>query len=558
MLTIATVVSKVLGAIFKIPLANILGGVGMSYFTSAYDLFTPIYSLTVTGLGVASSRLVAEYTAKRDINRVETVLYVCKRLFICMGIMGMVVMFLLAPLFVNIIKNPSAYFSVIAIIPAVLFSCISAIYRGYYQGLSNMTPTAVSQMIESFFRMICGILCSYAVDFYLSKQYLTTGHIFGNTFHTQEAARLYILRYSAAGAIVGVTISTAIGALYIYLKFRASHNKKINVKYQEKRYIAKKLAIVAVPIAFSTVVVNLSTFIDLVTVMNCLKIAVEKNSDILLEMYSGNIPAGVKVEMLPEYLYGSYSGLVGSLYNLIPAITVAIGISALPSISRRWASGDSQGLQETMLSVMRITMLIAIPAGLGIAVLAKPILLLLYPARAMEVNIVSHIMQVMGISAILVSASTSINSILQAVGKERIPMIILSIGAVVKLVTNYMLISRPDINIQGVAYGTLLCHIVILIMGSCAVTVATKIKQSIYRIYLKPLFCASVASAFAHIIYQVFPGENGVKTVVAVVFTMLIYLTFIVFTGSICKIDIEMLPLGEKTAKRLEKLKFLR
>lgn len=558
-LTTATMLVKVIGALFKIPLTNILGGVGMSYYVTAYDVFTPVYSLTVTGLGIAVSRMVSEYAARGSASGVESVLRVSRRLFVTLGFFGAAVLLAAAPFFVRMIGNPAALFAVLAIAPAVLFSCISSIYRGYYQGLSDMLPTALSQVLESVVRLVFGILFAYGVTTVLLARYRATGQLFGITFMGDSYANLFIMRFAAAGAILGVTLSTAVGALYIRCRFVREHKKPVQpLPAYQQREAGKQLVAIAVPIALSTLVVNLSALIDLTSVMNCLHTAIDKGGQVILSMYPGGIPAEVGLDLLPEYLYGSYSGLAYSIFNLIPALTAALGVSSIPAVSRAWARRDPGELQSTVSSILKVTMLVALPAGLGISVLAEPILLFLYPARVMEVSIVAPILRVMGVSAVLVAAATPVNSILQAIGRERLPLFILLLGAAIKLVTNFTLISRPEINIQGVPYGTLLCYAVILVLGSLALRLCSGVRINFYRIFLKPLFCALGSSAAAMLVYPAFPGENFSKLMASMACAGLVYVILVLFTGTISKKDMEMVHIDENLRKRLEKLGFIR
>ncbi|MEG1874442.1 MAG: polysaccharide biosynthesis protein [Angelakisella sp.] len=562
-LTAATLLVKVIGALFKIPLANILGGVGMSYFVTAYDLFTPIYSLAVTGLSVAVSRMVAEHTARGSDAGVQAVMRASRRIFLCAGVVGFGLMLAAAPQFVKLVNNPASLFSVAAIAPAVLFSCISAIYRGYYQGLSDMVPTAISQVIEAVARLVFGILFAYGVTALLLARYAQTGQLLGISFQNAEYAKLFILRFSAAGAIFGVTLSTAAGALYIRLRF--VHTRQLPVvqsDYRLNRETGRRLVKIAVPIALSTLVVNLSSLIDLASVMNCLHSAIEQDGQTILQMYQGSIPPELNLNLLPEYLYGSYSGLAHSIFNLIPAITAGLGISAIPAVSRAWAHDNKQNLEQTISSILRLTMLVALPAGLGLAVLAKPILLFLYPARVMEVTIVAPILRVMGVCAVLVAAASPMNSILQSIGKERLPLIILLMGAAVKLITNLTLVPRPEINIQGVPYGTLLCYGVIVLLSGAALRICSGVNPGFWRTFFKPFLCAAGSSIAAGGCYQLLTtglpqAGNALPLLLSIACAVAVYVFLTLFTGTICKNDLKMLPLSEKVLKRLEKLGFI-
>ena len=331
-LTASTMVVKVIGALFKIPLANILGGVGMSYFVSAYDVLIPIYSMTVTGLGVAVSRMVSEYGGRGE--EAGNILKTARLMFLGIGTLAAVLLFIGAGPLTKLIGNPAAALSVCCIAPSVLFSCLSSAYRGYFQGRQNMLPTARSQVVEAMVKLVAGILLAW---FFYSR--LNDAAMAGTLgwLGTMQEVQLRILQYSAAGAVLGVSLSTLCGLLFIRGQYRR------NVPERGGRFSstdAKKLWHVALPIALTSLCANLTTVIDLSSVMNCLKNAVEQGSEHILRMYTGCIPPEVTVEVLPEYLYGSYSGLAVSIFNLVPAVTAGIGMSAIPAIARYCAAKD--------------------------------------------------------------------------------------------------------------------------------------------------------------------------------------------------------------------------
>ena len=563
-LTTATLVVKVIGALFKIPLANILGGVGMSYFVSAYDIFTPIYSLTVTGLSVAVSRVVSEAAVSGGRDTLGHVLGAARRIFLLLGVLGSLLLALFARGFSSLINNPGSAAAIYAIVPAIFFSCVTAAYRGYCQGLSNMVPTAKSQVLEAVVKLTAGTALSFGVTRYLQQTFLATGEVLGHAAATPAQANLWIFQYSAAAAILGVTLSTAAGALYMHLYFKASGGKVIRPTQRrdrlQQRDIGRRLLSIAIPISLATLVVNLTSIIDLMSVMNCLKGAITRDSAAILSMYSGLIPPEVTLDVLPEYLYGSYSGLAFSLFNLIPSITAALGISAIPSVTASYLSGSRERLNETVGSILRITLMVALPAGLGLSVLSGPILTLLYPARTMEAAIITPVLRVMGISSILVAVTTPINSILQAIGRERLPLLALSMGAVVKLGTNFFLVSQPQINIQGVPYGTLFCYGLIILISSAVLIFGAGIRLPLFSIFVKPLFCAGLCAATAHYAYGFLFASHGntLRVLVAIAAAALVYVLALLLTGTITKADAEMLPGGKKIVKTLEKMRFIR
>ena len=479
-LTASTMVVKVIGALFKIPLANILGGVGMSYFVSAYDVLIPIYSMTVTGLGVAVSRMVSEYGGRGE--EAGNILKTARLMFLGIGTLAAVLLFIGAGPLTKLIGNPAAALSVCCIAPSVLFSCLSSAYRGYFQGRQNMLPTARSQVVEAMVKLVAGILLAW---FFYSR--LNDAAMAGTLGWpgTMQEVQLRILQYSAAGAVLGVSLSTLCGLLFIRGQYRR------NVPERGGR--------------FSSTDANLTTVIDLSSVMNCLKNAVEQGSEHILRMYTGCIPPEVTVEVLPEYLYGSYSGLAFSIFNLVPAVTAGIGMSAIPAIARYCAAKDDRCLQRSVESAMATTAAAAFPAGLGIFTFAEEILSFLYPHQLMEVAIVAPTLRMMGVVTILISFAGIFNNILQASGMERTPLTALLIGGVLKMVTNYTLVSRPEINIHGVAYGSLLCYCFIVLYSALRWFGSGRPFARV-SVLLKPMISAVVCCFAARAVYNLLLG----------------------------------------------------
>lgn len=541
-LTAATVAARLIGALFRIPLANILGGVGMSYYVSAYDIFTPIYSMTVTGFGVALSRLVSERAGRPG--EAEAALRAAKRIFLAIGLGGAALLALASGGFTRLIRNPGAFACVLAIAPAIVFTCLSAAYRGYYQGLSNMIPTARSQVTEAFVKLLAGTALSWGVDRWLTARYLATGEVLGQAFAAAEDAAVYITRYSAAGAILGVTVSTAAGTVCIAAMYRRQRRTVRRAAAPALPGFGRALVRIALPISLSTLVVNLSALVDLSTVMNCLHAAVERSPEVISAMFGGLLPAGVTAELIPEYLYGSYSGLAFSVFNLAPALTAALGVSAIPAVTGAWARFDRPQLDKTVSSILRITLLVALPAGAGIFALPYPILALLYPTRLMECAIVAPILRVMGISTVLVAVSTPVVSILQATGKERLPLFAMLAGAAVKLTTNYLLVSRPEINIYGVPFGTLLCYSLIITVCSVALARHTGVRVGVVSVVLKPLLCAAACGVSALLVYRVCPFSGAGRTLLAVAAGAAVYFAGILLCGAVTQEDLEMLKIG--------------
>lgn len=470
----------------------------MSYFVSAYDVFIPLYSIAVTGLSVATSRSISEAAATRRQDH-SSLLATARLLFLLIGILCALALFLLSGVLTNAIGNPGARLAVCMIAPSLIFSCSAAAYRGYFQGQSNMLPTAKSQVIEAVVKLLTGVGAAFFLYRYLSAQTAAgEAPAWLQGLPPQEAS-LKIMMISAAGAVLGVTISTLAGMIFMSWTYRRNGTAK---KARFSMTAAKELLRIALPIAASSAVANLTTLIDLSSVMNCLTRAVKSGAEIMLRQYSGLLPPEVTADVIPEYLYGCYSGLAMSIFNLVPALTAGIGISAIPVIASHFWRGDKSALSSSFRSAMLTTAIIAFPAGIGIYTLPEQILLFLYPYQTMEVTIVVPILKVMGISTIFVAFSAVMNNILQAVGKEKIPLYALLAGGIIKLITNYSLVSRVDVNIHGVAYGTLFCYAFIFLFCSAAL-LRSGFRLADFSVLLKPFAAALLCGICAKTGYDI-------------------------------------------------------
>ena len=218
-LVVATALVKVIGAVYKIPLTGIIGSLGRGYFASAYNIYTPIYAISMAGLPVAVSAIVSKNAALGKYRDVKQVLKLTFPLFLGLGIVGTGALLLAAKPYVDSVGSPLAIYSVFAIAPSILFCCIMSTYRGYYEGLSNMYPTAISQVIESLGKLVFGLVFSYAMLDYANAQIALNGSVLGFKVETEaDGAIVYAL--AAAGAILGVTLGTVFGAIYTILRHK--------------------------------------------------------------------------------------------------------------------------------------------------------------------------------------------------------------------------------------------------------------------------------------------------------------------------------------------------
>lgn len=574
-LVVATVLVKVIGALFKIPLSMLIGEVGRGYFNTAYEIYTPLYSISMAGLPIAVSRMVAKERSLGNFRDVRMIRRVATRLFLLTGAVGTVLMFIIAyPYTKYVVGYTENIYCVLAIAPSIFFCCCMSTYRGYYEGLQNMMPTAISQVIEAFSKLFIGLGATY-VFLKIQLDNFANGKPVMGTVYTEEADALSALYpYAAATAVLGVTIGTVLGFIFLMIRHKVVGDGitkdmlTFSRKPEESKTITSILIKTALPMAVGSLILNVTNLIDSATIQNRLAYAVEKAPEVIKSIYSTHLlEEGIADSQIVKYLYGVY-GETLDFKNLVPTITMTLGISAIPIISAAWAQRDGKTIKTTVESVIRVTMLIALPVGFGLAAVSYNLLNMFYPEASATIG--APILTTYGFSIFLFAVSSPITNMLQALGRTDIPLKSLCVGAVIKIILNYVLIGNPNININGAPIGSIACYVVVVAINLYSIIKITGVKVNFGSVFFKPLVCAAISSVTAFVTVKVFSNILGnlgdadsmlngstVALVIAVAAAVLAYVLALLFLKALSKDDMEMLPKGEKIAKRLEKYGFL-
>ncbi len=567
-LVVATALVKVIGAIYKIPLTSIIGSLGRGYFASAYNIYTPIYAISMAGLPVAVSTIVSRNVALGKYRDVKQVLKVTFPLFLLLGLVGTGAMFIAAKPYVDSVGSPLALYSVFAIAPSILFCCVMSTYRGYYEGLSNMYPTAISQVIESLGKLVFGLTLSKLVINYAFRQIEATGEVFG-TVIKQESDTAIVYAMAAAAAIVGVTLGTVFACIYTILRHKIkkdgiTQEKLVNSPLAgTKKSTMKEIIAIAVPTAISSLVLNITNFIDTWMIQNRLESVVAKHFDEIMSIYGDSITAAsVAKENIHTFLYGAYDTTM-DFKNLIPTIMMTLGVSAIPIISGAMAKKDHKLVGETVNTVFRMTMLIALPAGAGFMALSGPILTLLYEGTANEpgISVAAPVMALYGLMMPILTLSAPLTNILQAIGRADVPAKSLALGCGIKIGLNYLLIGIPSINVNGAVFGTAAFYLFCIIYNYAVLKKETGVKIDLKTVIIKPLVASVLCGVSAYGVYTVVSKIAGLGNTLAclagIAVAVLVYGISVLLMKTLVKNDILMLPKGEKIAKILEKYKLI-
>ena len=515
-LLIANIVVKVVGAIFKIPLTYILDEEGMGYFSTAYQVYTWLFIVATAGIPVAISKMISESHTKNRINEVKNIYSVSIKLLLCIGVAGFAVLYFGADFFAKtLLKNPGAAWGIRAVAPAMLFVSLMSAYRGYFQGHQNMIPTALSEIFEALGKLIIGFGAAYLL---ISKG----------------------KELSAAGAVFGVSCGALMGFLVLIFMYRRHKAKpeKLNGMSQEsetKSAILKKLIKIAIPITIGASVFSLTSLIDTAMIMRRLQ--------------AGGFSASEA-----NSLWGSYSGYAFPLFNLPPTLINAITVSIVPAIASAYAKKDYAEASHTTSKSLKITVLFALPCSVGMAMLSGPILSLVYN----NTNATSTL-TILACAIVFVSLVLVTNAILQSTGNEMIPVVTMVIGGIVKVITNYFLVSHPEININGAPIGTTLCYVIILSLNILAIYKKLHIKLPVSQLLIKPGIAAASMALVLWFVAPVFENMGRLlSTLVPIGIGAVVYLLVLVIIKGIQEDDIALLPKAELLTKVCKKLKIVR
>lgn len=523
-LSLSTFAVKIIGLAYKIPMLDLLGAEGMGYFNSAYEIYALLCIIATAGLPIALSVLVSVNVERGDFSALKKVYRAAMLLFVALGAIGGVAMFEFADKIAAFIENPNAAPCIRAIAPALLCVCVSSAVRGYFQGLGNMTPTAISQLIEAVGKLTLGVL-----------------------FAALAAKAGYDTASSAAYGILGLSVGTLISAIYLLI-LKMCRDKRwremclsavTNNEKSDKKHGIGELVRLAIPITLSSTVLGVTRLADMALIMRRLQ-------DI------GYSAAGANV------IYGSYTTLAVPIFNLLPSLITPLALAVVPRLSAALLRGREGGAEAIASVALRISVLFSMPASVAIAVYSRQILGLLFSGEGEAIDIAAPLLAALGASVLFSCLITTTNAILQAYGKANVAMISMSIGAVLKIASAYFLIGIKEIGAYGAPLSTLLCNVAITAINFYFINKCTEGAPSIRGLYLRPVICCTVmisVSFAGYLATERFFNSERTGFLFGVAFGVISYAFFSLLTGAVEREDLEALPCGDRILSVLQKLK---
>ncbi len=509
-LAAATAIVKVIGAIYKIPLGNIIGDEGFSYFGKAYQIYEVLLMISTTGLPVAMSRMISQAQTLENHDQIRKIFSTALKVFLTLGILGSMSMVLFArPLSVLVATEQGAWFAIAALGPAVLFICVISAFRGFFQGQSNMTPTSVSQVFEALCKLIIGLAAAWLLM-------RATGDV----------------TYGSGGAILGVTVGCVVSAVYLYACYRkASKNLPVGGQVSSTRETLKQLLVIAIPITLGSAGLQIINLVDTVVYMRRLVLVVGGRANELSGIYE----------------------FCRTIFNLPCAFITPITISIIPAITAHLTMKNQRGVRMVEGSAMRITGLIAAPCAFGLLSLSAPIMALLRGYEGEKLVIAGSIMAVLGITVVFNSLILVTNAMMQAHGDVTTPVIHMLVGGIIKVVVNYLLVAIPSLHILGVAVGTLICYLSIMILNILAMVRKKSADPRSFAGLGKPLLAGLLMGGVAYMANGFLSAYLGstLGCLISIVLAAVVYVILVLAFKVITYEDCMFLPGGEKIAKFL-------
>lgn len=517
---------KLIGALYKIPLFNIIGDEGTGHFNNAYVIYNLLLMVSTAGLPVALSKSISEASTLGKRNQVHRTFSVALAAFFVLGTISFAVMFALAQPLADLQGDGAAVQAVRAIAPACFFVCVLSTFRGYAQGHGNMVPTAVSQIIEALGKLTIGL----ALAWLLVRAGASSAD-------------------AAAGAIFGVTCGAGICLIYLivdHIHRRRSEPGRPTDVPEAPGTIFKRLLVIAVPITLCSSVTPITSWLDTAQVQNILRDVMNAQPAQWYEAQKLLDPTVVDPVVAA---YGAYQKAI-TIYNLPSSFMVAITASVIPAISACRAKRDFQGAGRIAESSMRVGMLLALPAGIGLSVLASPVMHFVYRSDT-DYTIADPSMMILGIASIFVCVMLVCSSVLQASGFVNLPIVIMVAGCAAKLIVNNFMVRH--VGAVGAAVGTLVCYVIVAVLELLLIKRVIPSPPEYTRVFAKPMVAAGVMGmavwAAYGLVSRIF--GNTLSTMAAIGVGVVVYAVLVVALKAISREDLSLMPKGDKIAKLL-------
>ena len=533
-LAIAGIIVRLIGMLYRIPLANYIGDEGNGYYSAAYNIYSIMLILSSYSLPVAVSKMVSARLARGQYRNARKILRAALFYATIVGGVGFCALWFGSGFFAeHVIKMPYSAYALKVLAPTVWIMAYLGVLRGFFQGHSTMVPTAVSQIFEQIVNAVISLLAAKSLFDLGVKSNL----VYGST------------EYSYAFGAAGGALGTGAGALTalilfvgLYLMYRPKMKRRIRKEQGTSAegygMITSTLFLTVVPIIVSSSLYNSSTVID--------------------NILFGQIMTGLGETKQIASQWGIYSGKYHLLFNIPVAVANSLSSSLIPALSRAVAEKDRKQTLNRIASAIRFSMIIAIPSAVGLAVLAAPISNLLFPGRD-NTDLIK--MTCYGSSAVVVySLSTVTNAVLQGINRMKTPIRNAGISLVLHTVILFVMLRYLHMGIYGVLYANILFALFICILNARAIARFKRYRQEVKKTFLIPMVASAVMGAAAFGVYRAAYSIFGnlISTGISVLVAVAVYFVLLILLKGVDAQELSSMPGGTRLSGLARKLHLMR
>lgn len=536
-LAIASLVSRVIGLVYRIPLTAIIGDHGNDYYSCAYEIYSLLLLISSYSLPMAVSKMVSARISNGEKQNAYRVFKGAMIFALFTGTAACMIVFFGAEELTRLFKTPLGVYALQVLAPTLIIVAVLGVFRGFFQGMGTMIPSAVSQIIEQIVNAVVSVGSAYVLFAY-GRRIAT---VLGSKEHYDAA-------YGAAGGTLGTSAGALCGLAFIifvfsmfFPKFRKAMRRenKIGKKQPESyRVIFGILIGTIVPVLMSTTIYNMVSIVDQWLFKNIATIQ------------------GYSAADVSEW-WGIFSGKYRVLTNVPISISTALAASCVPALAAAFAQKDEKQVRSKIGMSMRFIMVVAMPCTAGIMVLADPIIQLLFPGSS---PLAGHLLQAGGISVIFYSISTLSNAVLQGIDRMRIPVRNASVALVLHAGVIAVGMFGLKLNIYGICVGTIAFSLIMCILNGMSVRKYSGFKPDVTKTFIKPAIASVIMGGVVYAAYFVchkVSHSNAVSTVIAVLVGMIVYAAALLLIKGLTEEELHSFPKGELLIRIAKKFRLL-
>lgn len=516
-LAVAGILSRIIGIARRFPMQHIIGDKGNGYYAVAYEVYSIMLIISCYSLPLAVSKVVSSKMIKKQYKSAKRAFQCAMFFAVTVGMATFLVCEFLGDQLAALVKEPMSAMALKVLGPALLLVSVMGVFRGYFQGLGTMVPTAVSQILEQIFVLVGSIAGAYVLYHYGDKA--------GAILHNAD----YAPAYGAAGASIGPVLGSVVGLLFLAFVFAAYSRgtRKRSMRdaggnTDSYPQIFRMILMTILPVLLSTTVYNISGVID-------------------TQIY-GSVMVAQGLEDVKTNIWGIYSGKYKVLVNVPIALANAMCSSIVPVLTQLMVRKDYGRAREKIAQAMRFTMIVAIPSAVGLAVLARPIVSMLFKG---EVDMAVNMLHIGSISVIFYTMSTLTNGVLQGINKMQIPVRNAAISLVIHVVFLYATL-QMGMGINAVVYAYTLFAVVVCILNALSIRKYFRYNQELVRTFLIPAAASVVMGIVIGIISMLLSKALGnvVTVFLGIIIGVIVYFVALVLLKGITEHDLRSMPGG--------------